>query len=122
MRARYSAFARGRGDFLVATHDAPAGPREAAELTRWAGSVTWLSLEVMAREGGGPADDAGHVEFTARYLEDGAVVSLHERSAFRRTDGRWWYVSGAPEVRTAKVERNAPCPCGSGRKFKQCHA
>ena len=20
-----------------------------------------------------------------------------------------------------KVQRNAPCPCGSGRKFKQCH-
>jgi preprotein translocase subunit SecA len=20
-----------------------------------------------------------------------------------------------------KVPRNAPCPCGSGRKFKQCH-
>jgi hypothetical protein len=21
-----------------------------------------------------------------------------------------------------KVGRNAPCPCGSGRKYKQCHA
>jgi preprotein translocase subunit SecA len=20
-----------------------------------------------------------------------------------------------------KVQRNAPCPCGSGRKFKHCH-
>ncbi|MFO0349369.1 MAG: SEC-C metal-binding domain-containing protein, partial [Alphaproteobacteria bacterium] len=20
-----------------------------------------------------------------------------------------------------KVQRNAPCPCGSGKKFKQCH-
>jgi preprotein translocase subunit SecA len=20
-----------------------------------------------------------------------------------------------------KVSRNAPCPCGSGKKFKQCH-
>jgi preprotein translocase subunit SecA len=20
-----------------------------------------------------------------------------------------------------KVQRNAPCPCGSGRKYKQCH-
>jgi preprotein translocase subunit SecA len=20
-----------------------------------------------------------------------------------------------------KVSRNAPCPCGSGRKYKQCH-
>jgi preprotein translocase subunit SecA len=21
----------------------------------------------------------------------------------------------------AKVQRNAPCPCGSGRKYKHCH-
>jgi preprotein translocase subunit SecA len=27
--------------------------------------------------------------------------------------------SGGPDY--AKVGRNAPCPCGSGRKFKQCH-
>lgn len=122
MRARYAAFARGRGDFLIATHDAPAAPNEAAEVARWARSVTWLGLEVMSRTAGGPTDDVGQVEFTARYLEDGAVVSLHERSSFRRDGGRWRYVSGTPEVHTAKVERNAPCPCGSGRKFKQCHA
>jgi preprotein translocase subunit SecA len=24
-------------------------------------------------------------------------------------------------VRTAKVGRNEPCPCGSGRKYKYCH-
>ncbi|HEY5016437.1 MAG TPA: SEC-C metal-binding domain-containing protein [Streptosporangiaceae bacterium] len=37
--------------------------------------------------------------------------------------------TGAAEQRTtaadgadySKVGRNAPCPCGSGRKFKQCH-
>ncbi|CAN5498401.1 hypothetical protein BH18ACT16_BH18ACT16_12770 [soil metagenome] len=22
---------------------------------------------------------------------------------------------------SSKVPRNAPCPCGSGKKFKQCH-
>jgi preprotein translocase subunit SecA len=28
----------------------------------------------------------------------------------------------APYVREQpKVGRNAPCPCGSGKKFKQCH-
>jgi len=27
-----------------------------------------------------------------------------------------------PFVRSGeKVGRNAPCPCGSGKKFKQCH-
>ncbi len=27
----------------------------------------------------------------------------------------------APYVRSDKVGRNDPCPCGSGKKFKQCH-
>jgi preprotein translocase subunit SecA len=27
-----------------------------------------------------------------------------------------------PQLREApKVGRNDPCPCGSGKKFKQCH-
>ena len=28
---------------------------------------------------------------------------------------------GAGSTSYANVGRNAPCPCGSGRKFKQCH-
>lgn len=27
----------------------------------------------------------------------------------------------AQPVRTGKVGRNGPCPCGSGKKFKKCH-
>lgn len=27
----------------------------------------------------------------------------------------------APDIPYAKVGRNAPCPCGSGRKYKRCH-
>ncbi len=27
----------------------------------------------------------------------------------------------APQVRSEKVPRNAPCPCGSGKKYKKCH-
>jgi preprotein translocase subunit SecA len=33
-------------------------------------------------------------------------------------------VGGGPAPSAAdfeKVGRNAPCPCGSGRKFKKCH-
>jgi len=26
-----------------------------------------------------------------------------------------------PIRREPKIGRNDPCPCGSGRKFKQCH-
>ena len=122
MRSRYAAFAKGLGDYLAATQATPSTPQAAAELSRWAASVAWLGLEVRSTDAGGAGDDAGHVEFVARYLEGGAVVALHERSAFTRQDGRWVYVEGKPVVTTTKVERNAPCPCGSGKKFKQCHA
>ena len=27
----------------------------------------------------------------------------------------------APQAKGDKVGRNAPCPCGSGRKYKKCH-
>jgi len=28
---------------------------------------------------------------------------------------------GDPDAADAKISRNAPCPCGSGRKYKHCH-
>lgn len=29
--------------------------------------------------------------------------------------------SAAGQAVSGKVPRNAPCPCGSGRKYKKCH-
>ncbi len=44
--------------------------------------------------------------------EDGGqrVVRLREAAVDPNDPGTW-----------GKVQRNAPCPCGSGRKFKHCH-
>lgn len=36
---------------------------------------------------------------------------MQQRKAFDANDPSTW----------GKVQRNAPCPCGSGKKFKQCH-
>jgi SEC-C motif domain protein len=122
MRSRYSAFTLGLGDYLTATRTGEVRFGEAAELSRFAKSVVWLGLAVHSAQGG-PTDAQGQVSFTARYLESGSVVTLHETSDFTRADGRWRYEEGAePEVTTVKVERNSQCPCGSGKKFKQCHA
>jgi hypothetical protein len=47
------------------------------------------------------------------------------RASWNETDGR---TGAAPRAaageppRRQKVGRNDPCPCGSGRKYKQCHA
>jgi preprotein translocase subunit SecA len=35
--------------------------------------------------------------------------------------GKAEHVTTADGPEYANVGRNAPCPCGSGRKFKQCH-
>ena len=124
MRSRYSAFARGDADYLARTTTKPTSDAEKVELATWAKSVAWLGLEVLSREQGRAGDETGVVEFVARYLEGGHVVSLRERSRFSHAadDLRWVYVDGSPTVTKQKVERNAPCPCGSGKKFKQCHA
>lgn len=113
MRSRYSAFAKGLGGYLAQTAVKPGGW---AESGAWGKTVTWLGLEVL------DAAQPTVVEFVARYLEGDVVHALRERSTFVSEDGRWRYEGGAPTDTTARVARNEPCPCGSGKKFKQCHA
>jgi SEC-C motif-containing protein len=122
MRSRYSAYAKAEVEYLRATQSKPTDDAWAAETRRWTESVAWLSLEVVGREQGRAGDAAGVVEFVARYLDGQAVVTLRERSTFSSRDGRWSYDAGEPQVTTTKVVRNDPCPCGSGKKFKACHA
>jgi preprotein translocase subunit SecA len=40
-----------------------------------------------------------------------APVRRRAQAAFDANDPRTW----------GRVARNAPCPCGSGKKYKQCH-
>ncbi len=119
MRSRYSAYVLGLGDYLVRTQARSVNPGAADELGRWGRSVAWLGLEV--RDAPPPQGDEGFVSFEARYLEDGQVVTLGEKSRFERRDGTWIYADGVATHRAEKVGRNAPCPCGSGKKLKQCH-
>ena len=118
MRSRYCAFAKGLGEYLAAT-----GSRDDAKsLSDWARSVTWLGLQVLETEAGSATDSTGRVRFIARYLEVGTLCELAEFSNFSRVDGRWHYDNGDTSFVTRQVERNEPCPCGSGQKFKKCHA
>lgn len=119
MRSRYSAFALGNGAYLIATGP---GKGDADELSHWGKKVFWLGLEITAREKGKEDDDEGMVAFVARYLEDGAECRLVERSRFSKVHGRWRYLDGIGQRTRRAVERNEKCPCGSGKKFKSCHA
>jgi len=127
MASRYVAYSLRDIDYLIDSHDPKTRSRiDRKETERWAREAEWLSLEIVRTERGGPEDERGEVEFVARYRQNGVEHVHHERSDFRRDDGRWYFVDGrrvaeAPVRRTSpKVGRNDPCPCGSGKKYKKC--
>ncbi len=119
MRSRYSAFVLHCWDYLQetwhkSTRPIPFSPM-GAELP------AWLGLEVLSQEWD-PQSDEAYVEFKAFFRHQNAPQALHEKSRFLRENGRWYYLDGEqyPVPPGALPTRNAPCPCGSGKKFKRC--
>ena len=148
MRSRYTAHAVADIDYLMATW-LPSQRRhvERAQVAEWAEQSQWLQLQVIGTEAGTVHDSDGWVEFIATCHHRGKPCVHRERSHFRRRGQRWYYAEGEvavesevaaennvaiadpvmdmPQQRkagTAKTGRNAPCPCGSGRKYKRCCA
>lgn len=123
MRSRYTAYARGDVAHLARTlaPEHRAG-FDAADVSADMKSTQWVGLEILDTEAGGPDDSTGIVEFVARFQAQGQSRALHERSRFRRDEKDGWvYVDGEMAVQPVKKPgRNDPCPCGSGKKFKQC--
>lgn len=71
--------------------------------------------EILEAEGEPPMDPADEAEILAELR-----LSLADEVLANR---RYWFERGIPEpVRRSgpKVGRNEPCPCGSGKKFKNC--
>jgi SEC-C motif-containing protein len=126
MRSRYSAHVLGKGQYLADTLSAKERPGfDVAEFEKESGQVNWQGLEIRETTGGGETDDAGTVEFVARYREGKNAGMHHERSDFIRENDRWVFDGCVfnPKGATRQVEkvgRNEPCPCGSGKKYKKC--
>jgi SEC-C motif-containing protein len=120
MRSRFSAYALGEAQYIARTWATSTRPHA---LTLPVG-VAWRDLEILRIEAGGEADPQGLVEFVAHCVVDGQPHAVHETSRFTRENGEWRYLNGeTPKTvkrQTPKVGRNAPCPCGSGKKFKHC--
>jgi SEC-C motif-containing protein len=90
MRARYSAFAVGDRSFLRRSWHPDTRP----ERVTVPDGVTWLGLEVVDRQAGGPLDQEGTVSFVARYRDaEGTPSDLRETSRFLRDGIRWLYHS-----------------------------
>ena len=122
MRSRFTAYARQDEAYLLATWDTNTRPA-AIDFSRE--KAEWQRLEIVVTKKGGLKDSKGLVEFKAYFLQDGEEHVMNEASRFTRTNGRWFYLDGIVKS-IGKVGaqtnqgKNAPCPCGSGKKFKRC--
>lgn len=123
MRSRYTAYTMANMDYIKETmRGKPLIGFQEIEATRWAKRVHWIKLNVIQSSIENP--NQGHVEFEAIFVEGYRLKSIHENSTFLFEKGRWYYVDGtiSPSTHTEPmISRAMPCPCGSLRKFKNCH-
>jgi SEC-C motif-containing protein len=125
MRSRYSAYSRAKIDYIKNTMKGkPLIDFNESETQKWAKSVTWTGLKVIQSYLETPKK--GFVEFSARFMENKQLKSIHELSEFHLEDNVWYYVNGKNKKipmnsNKQKIARNSLCPCGSGKKFKHCH-
>jgi SEC-C motif domain protein len=88
--------------------------------------LAWTRLAIHSHEVTATKPDSAFVDFSAYYTDDGVEYVIHEKSEFQRIDSEWFYTravrTGPAPIKAAhpKVGRNDPCPCGSGKKYKQC--
>ncbi len=89
MRSRYSAFATGAADYLVATtHVSQRKFHNKADILEWSKSNHWIKLEVLATT-------ETTVTFKAYYLDSELKAQIHnEHSTFIFENGSWYYLDG----------------------------
>lgn len=127
MRARYCAFVQGNDAFISLTDNpAIAKTDDYYQAVHATGELNWIKLEIL--DSTPIQDNQGYVTFKASYIEDDKLFILEERSRFEKklnSNGamQWFYMDGnAHYGEPIKIGRNDPCPCGSGKKYKKCHA
>ncbi|HVU15876.1 MAG TPA: YchJ family protein [Candidatus Didemnitutus sp.] len=127
MRSRYTAYVKHDIAHLERTLSVAQRKDFSADSAKqWAETSEWLGLTILRTEKGGEQDDAGAVEFSAKFRAEGQDHEHVEAALFNREEGRWVYAGQLDQpgktVRreSPKVGRNDPCPCGSGKKFKKC--
>lgn len=119
MRSRYCAYALGLIDYLVtSTLPAQQASLDRLAMAQWSSASTWLGLDVEQATAADPHTHRAQVTFTAHWADPGGPRQSHrECSDFVNKRGHWYFVDPNHPLKAA---RNAPCPCASGKKFKQC--
>ena len=122
MRSRFTAYANQNVVYLLETWDTGKRP-ETIDFSKE--EAVWTGLSIVKTKKGGKKDSKGIVEFKAYYTLDGEPHVMKEISRFVKITGKWIYLDGVTQS-VARVNqqsnqgKNAPCSCGSGKKFKRC--
>lgn len=126
MRSRFTAFSLGEAQYLYnSTHSRYRKEYNIESIKQWSEENIWTKLEIVSVEHGSVSDARGIVEFKAYFTDaNGKSQEHHERSNFLKEEGKWFYLDGKINPKevdlTKKINRNDPCPCGSGKKHKKC--
>ncbi|WP_395063449.1 YchJ family protein [Flavobacterium sp.] len=90
MRSRYSAYATGAADYLVATtHASTRKKHKKADILEWSTNNKWTGLEIIEAT-------ETTVTFMASYLDNRLQPQVHqEKSTFVYDGGSWFYLDGA---------------------------
>lgn len=116
MRARYSAFALTNADFLLKTSSKKLlSGIQKEELIAFCKANQFVKLDIV------DTTDST-VEFIAHIIQGDKYHRQHELSYFIKENQQWVYDWGEVQpVSVTKLTRNTLCPCGSAKKFKNCH-
>jgi SEC-C motif-containing protein len=122
MRSRFTAYAKLNKTYLLDTWIADKRPEE---INFSKEDVEWTKLEIVDIKKGGAKDSKGIVEFKAYYMQEDEEYAMNEISRFKKVAGKWFYMDGlVKSIKKANLQtnqgKNAPCSCGSGKKFKRC--
>lgn len=93
MRSRFTAFAVGDADHLLATWH----PSTRPGTVDIDDDLVWTRLLIIDKAAGGPFDREGVVEFEAFWRQGEQRGSMRERSRFVREERRWLYLDGQVE-------------------------
>ena len=122
MRSRFTAYAMHNATYLLKTWDESTRPAS-VDFSKDTGE--WTRLEIVLTKKGAAKDSKGMVEFKAYFTVDNEQRVMNEISRFIKKQGHWLYLDG--KVKSIALDQgsfnqglNAPCACGSGKKFKRC--
>lgn len=109
MRSRFSAFVLGLHEYLLSSWHLSTRPNNLTfDPTLWGRLIIH------------PQNNPSNVHFSAFFADNGGWSVHSELSTFCFENNHWFYLSGTPSISAWKPERNAPCPCGAAKKYKQC--